>query len=103
MEKRQQLEALEGHGRLAWQDRSLPVRYDVTINQYRDVGSDGSVRLTERSIEARVEASDQTTLAQANGRDDLVLYLADGRHFDCTLREAQGTAAWLVGDGDLVT
>jgi hypothetical protein len=101
MEKRQQLDALEGHGRLVWQDRRLPVRYDVTINQYQDVGSDGSVRLAHRTIEARIEAEDQDLLAQANGRDDLVLYLEDGRWFPCVLREAMGSAAWLVSDSEL--
>lgn len=101
MEKRQQLDALEGHGRLVWEDRQLPVRYDVTINQYQDVGSDGSVRLAHRTIEARIEASDQTLLAQANGREDLVLYLQDGRWFPCILREAQGSAGWLVSDSEL--
>jgi hypothetical protein len=101
MEKRQQLDALEGRGRLVWQDRQLPVRYDVTINQYQDVGSDGSVRLAHRTIEARVEAADQELLAQANGREDLVLYLADGRWFPCILREAQGSAGWLVSESEL--
>jgi hypothetical protein len=103
MEKRQQLEALEGHGHLVWPDHSLPVRYDVTVNQYKDVGLDGSVRLTERSIEARVEANDQDQLAMINGREDVVLQLQDGRRFPCYLREAQGGAGWLVGTGDFAT
>jgi hypothetical protein len=101
MEKRQQLDALEGHGRLVWENRNLPVRYDVTINQYQDIGPDGSVRLAHRTIEARVEAADQTLLAQANGREDLVLYLEDGRWFPCILREAQGSAGWLVSESEL--
>ena len=101
MEKRQQLEAFEGRGRLVWESHNLPVRYDVTVNQYQDVGSDGSVRLAHRTIEARVEAADQGLLAEANGREDLVLYLEDGRWFPCVLREVQGGAGWLVSESEL--
>ena len=101
MEKRQQLEAFEGSGRLVWERHTLPVRYDVTLNQYQDGGADGSVRLAHRIIEARIEAADQALLAQANGREDLVLYLEDGRWFPCVLREAQGSAGWLVSESEL--
>jgi hypothetical protein len=97
MEKRQQLEALEGHGRLVWPGHSLPVRYDVTVNQYQDVGADGTVRLTEHIVEARVEAADQSVLALTNGREDVVLEMEGGRQLPCTLREAQGSAGWLIG------
>ena len=101
MEKRKPLETLEGRGRLVWEAHSLPVRHDVSVFQYTDVGPDGSVQEAHREIEARIETDDQHALAQANGRDDLVLHLQDGRRFPCVLTEAQGGAGWLEGTGEL--
>jgi hypothetical protein len=101
MEKRQPLETLEGHGRLVWESHSLPVRHDVSVFEYTEIGPDGSVQLTHREIEARIEVTDQHALAQANGREDLVLHLQDGRSFPCVLTEAQGSAGWLEGTGEL--
>jgi hypothetical protein len=66
-----------------------------------EAGPDGTVQLTYREIEARVEAASQRELALANGREDLVLHVQDGRQFPCILTEAQGSAGWLVGTGEL--
>jgi len=103
MEKRQPLETMVGQGRLTWADHSLPVRHDVSVFEYRDVAPDGSVRLAHREIEARIEAADQRVLALADGREDLVLHLQDGRRFPCVLQEAQGSAGWLIATDEITS